>query len=187
MKSLVNRLHHTGDLWGGIAAMLVALPAAIAFGVTILFWPTKTAIALTGIIAFQAIVGGIIYLARGLTAKELGTGGRIGNVLLGLLYAGAGIVAFTQLQKTAAFLAVFLVIMMGALWVVEGFVALFSLGKAESKGLTIFFALISIIAGFTLISSPLMGAVFLWWFLALGMIVMGVLNVGRALFGRKKD
>ena len=45
---------------------------AIAFGVTILFWPTKTAIALTGIIAFQAIVGGIIYLARGLTAKELG-------------------------------------------------------------------------------------------------------------------
>ena len=160
---------------------------AIACVVTILFWPTKTAIALTGIIAFQAIVGGIIYLARGLTAKELGTGGRIGNVLLGLLYAGAGIVAFTQLQKTAAFLAVFLVIMMGALWVVEGFVALFSLGKAESKGLTIFFALISIIAGFTLISSPLMGAVFLWWFLALGMIVMGVLNVGRALFGRKKD
>ena len=33
---------------------------------------------------------------------------------------------------------------------VEGFVALFSLGRAESKGLTIFFALISIIAGFTL-------------------------------------
>ena len=76
--------------------------------------------------------------------------------------------------------------MMGALWVVEGFVALFSLGRAESKGLTIFFALISIIAGFTLMSSPLMGAVFLWWFLAIGMIVMGVLNVGRALFGRKK-
>ena len=35
MKTLVNRLQHTGDLWGGIAAMLVALPAAIAFGVTI--------------------------------------------------------------------------------------------------------------------------------------------------------
>ena len=27
---------------------------AIAFGITILFWPTKTAIALTGLIAFQA-------------------------------------------------------------------------------------------------------------------------------------
>jgi uncharacterized membrane protein HdeD (DUF308 family) len=76
---------------------------------------------------------------------------------------------------------------MGALWVVEGFVALFSLGQSESKGITILFALISIIAGFTLISSPLMGAVFLWVFLAIGMIVMGILNVGRALFGRKKD
>ncbi len=171
----------------GRTILLAAGLAAIAFGLVILFWPAKTAIALTGVIAFQAIVGGIIYLARGLTAKELGAGGRIGNVLLGLLYAGAGIMAFTQLQQSAAFLAVFLVIMMGALWVVEGFVALFSLGQSESKGLTILFALISIIAGFTLISSPLMGAVFLWWFLAVGMIAMGILNVGRALFGRNKD
>jgi len=27
--------HLSGDLWGGFAAMLVALPSAIAFGVTI--------------------------------------------------------------------------------------------------------------------------------------------------------
>ncbi len=27
--------HHSGDIWGGLAAMLVALPAAVAFGVTI--------------------------------------------------------------------------------------------------------------------------------------------------------
>jgi SulP family sulfate permease len=27
--------HHLGDIWGGLAAMLVALPAAIAFGVAI--------------------------------------------------------------------------------------------------------------------------------------------------------
>ena len=26
-----------------------------------------------------------------------------------------------------------------------------------------------------------------WWFLAVGMIAMGILNVGRALFGRNKD
>ena len=30
-----KRSQLTGDLWGGFAAMLVALPAAIAFGVTI--------------------------------------------------------------------------------------------------------------------------------------------------------
>jgi SulP family sulfate permease len=31
----VDRKHLSGDIWGGFAAMLVALPSAIAFGVTI--------------------------------------------------------------------------------------------------------------------------------------------------------
>ena len=35
MNSLFRNKLMTGDLWGGVAAMLVALPAAIAFGVTI--------------------------------------------------------------------------------------------------------------------------------------------------------
>ena len=41
------------------------------------------------------------------------------------------------------------------------------------------------VPGFTLISSPLWGAVFLWWFLAIALIVLGVLNVLRAITGRK--
>ncbi|MDR1936797.1 MAG: hypothetical protein LBS49_14695, partial [Candidatus Accumulibacter sp.] len=28
-------MRHSGDLWGGFAAMLVALPASVAFGVTV--------------------------------------------------------------------------------------------------------------------------------------------------------
>ena len=28
-------MRHSGDFWGGFAAMLVALPAAVAFGVTV--------------------------------------------------------------------------------------------------------------------------------------------------------
>ena len=27
--------HHSGDFWGGFAAMLVALPASVAFGVSV--------------------------------------------------------------------------------------------------------------------------------------------------------
>ena len=66
MKTLVNRLYHTGDLWGGIAAMLVALPAAIAFGVTIyaVIGPEFAAVgALAGIIGATLI---------GLIASTLG-------------------------------------------------------------------------------------------------------------------
>ena len=47
------------------------------------------------------------------------------------------------------------------------------------------FAILSVIAGFTLLSSPLWGAMFLWWFLAIALIVLGGLNVIRAIAGKK--
>ncbi|MGA1296705.1 MAG: SulP family inorganic anion transporter, partial [Burkholderiaceae bacterium] len=61
-----KRSQLTGDLWGGFAAMLVALPAAIAFGVTI-FAPL-----------------GAEYAGKGALA------GMLGVTALGLIAAGFG-------------------------------------------------------------------------------------------------
>ena len=70
-------------------------------------------------------------------------------------------IAFTELPGTAALLAVFLVIMVGVMWIIEGFVSLFTLGftlgEAGSTGVTIVFAILSIVAGITLVTS-LLGA-----------------------------
>ena len=71
--------------------------------------------------------------------------------------------------------------MIGVVWIMEGFVALFTLGAARSKALAIVFAIISIIAGVTLVSSPLWSAIFLWWFAGISLIVLGLINVGRAI------
>jgi len=97
----------------------------------------------------------------------------------------AGVYAFTSLQRSAAFLAVFITIMVGVMWIAEGLTALFTLSQSGSKVLTIVFAVLSVIAGFTLLSSPLWGVVFLWWFLGISLVVLGILNVLRALVGRK--
>lgn len=170
---------------GARLALLIAGLVSVGFGIAVLVWPTKAAVALTGVIAVYAIVAGVVYVAVGFLAKTLGAGGRIGHVLLGLLYVIAGVSALTSLQQSAAFLAVFLTIMVGVMWIIEGFVALFTLGQAGSKLVTILFAIISVIAGVTLLSSPLWGAVFLWWFLGFSLIVLGVLNVVRSLTGQK--
>ena len=170
---------------GARLALLIGGLAAFGFGIAVLVWPTKAAVALTGIIAVYAIIAGIVYAAIGLVAKELGAGGRIGNILLGLLYIAAGIYAFSSLQRSAAFLAIFLAIMVGVMWVVEGFTALLALNDSSQRTLTIVFAIISVIAGFTLLSSPLWGAVFLWWFLGISLAVLGALNVVRAITGKK--
>ena len=65
MKLLTPR-HLAGDAWGGLAAMLVALPSAIAFGVTI-FAPLGGNYA-----AFGAVAGILGATALGLVAPLLG-------------------------------------------------------------------------------------------------------------------
>lgn len=175
----------TSSTKGARLALLVAGLVGIAFGIAVLAWPTKTAVALTGVIAIYAVVAGIVYIALGLLSKSLGTGGRIGHVLLGVLYILAGVYAFSALKQSAAFLAVFLTVMIGVMWVVEGFTALFALGQSESKVATILFSILSIIAGISLLSGPFWGAAFLWWLMGLSLIVLGVLNVARGIVGKK--
>ena len=68
----------SGDLWGGFAAMLVALPSAIAFGVTILS-------PLGGSYAAQGAIAGILgATALGLarSSKPGGGSARGGSGLL---------------------------------------------------------------------------------------------------------
>jgi SulP family sulfate permease len=70
MREFFKKLHMSGDFWGGLAAMLVALPAAIAFGVTIYsaIAPVHAALgALAGIIG--ATVIGLIASVLGGTDR----------------------------------------------------------------------------------------------------------------------
>ncbi|KAB1662208.1 hypothetical protein F8O01_01730 [Pseudoclavibacter chungangensis] len=161
--------------------LLISGIVAIIGGIVLLAWPEKAIVAVTAIIAAYAVVAGIVYIVLGLISKHLGTGGRVATVLLGVLFLVAGIYAFTSLQQTAAFLTVFVAILVGVLWLVEGFVTLFSIGESPSKVFTVVYAIVSILAGFSLVSSPLWGAVALWWFFAIALIVLGVLNVVRAI------
>ncbi|UCV04682.1 SulP family inorganic anion transporter [Dechloromonas denitrificans] len=108
MQQFFKKTDLTGDFWGGLAAMLVALPAAIAFGVTIYsaISPAHAALgALAGIIGatviglIAAILGGTDRLisapcapaAAVLSAFAIGLvqdGESAGNIVLMLLLLG---------------------------------------------------------------------------------------------------
>ncbi|HEY0117168.1 MAG TPA: DUF308 domain-containing protein, partial [Cellulomonas sp.] len=95
-----------------------------------------------------------------------------------------GILALIDLAAAAVSLAVFLAILVGVMWVFEGFVALTTLGATRSKVWTVFFALLSIVAGVLLFLSPLWGALTLWWLLGISLVVLGLVQVVRALTWR---
>ena len=62
----MNQKHLSGDIWGGFAAMLVALPSAIAFGVTI-FSPLGSEYGAKG-----ALAGMLGVMTLGLIAALVG-------------------------------------------------------------------------------------------------------------------
>lgn len=164
---------------GGVLALIV--------GILILVWPGKTAVVVTAMIAIYAIAGGLVYAGLGIFSKAMGGWARIGHIVLGILFVIAGIIAFTNLGATAATLGVFLAILVGIMWIVEGVVSLTNLGGATSRGWTIFFAIVSIIAGIMLVSSPLWGAALLWWLLGISLVVLGILQIIRAFTFARAD
>lgn len=177
-KSVVNGVRTALGI-GGVLAVIV--------GILILAWPGKTAMVVTAIIAIYAIAAGLVYAGLGIFSKSKGGWARVGHIALGILFIIAGVVAFLNLGATAAWLALFLGILVGTMWIVEGIVSLSTLGDAASKGWTIFFAIVSIIAGIVLLFSPLWGAVVLWWLLGISLIVLGIIQVVRAFTFSGKD
>lgn len=159
----------------GLGGLLV-----LVLGILILVWPAATAGVLTMILAIYAIAAGLVYAGLGIFSKSKGGWARVGHIILGLLFIVAGVVAFINWRPTAALLAVFVAIFIGIAWIVEGVVALSTLGESNSKVWTVIFAIISIIAGGYLLFSPLWGAVVLWWLLGIMLVAMGIVQIVRA-------
>ncbi|WP_417562504.1 HdeD family acid-resistance protein [Microbacterium sp.] len=177
-KSAVNGIRTLLGL-SGVIALIV--------GILILVWPAKTAAVVAAIIAIYAIVGGLTYLGLGIFARSMGGWARVGHLVLGLVFVIAGIIAFMNLAQTTVWLAVFLGILVGIMWIIEGIVSLTALGGARSKGWSIFFAILSIVAGIILLFSPFWGAAVLWWLLGISLVVLGILQIIRAFSFSAKD
>ncbi len=178
------------DLTGSVinsvrVALGISGAVALIIGVIIVFWPKTAAVGITILIAVSLIVSGLAYLSIGIFAKGLGGGSRALDIVFGVLLVIASIVAFANLTATTAFLAVFLGILVGIAWIVEGAVTLAQLGDAPSRGWAVFFGILSIIAGIVLLFSPLWGIVVLFILAGISLIVLGIVQIIRAItFGR---
>jgi len=154
---------------------------ALIAGIILLVWPLKSAVIITGIFAAYLIVAGVVYIGLGIFSGKQGGWARVGHVLLGLLYIVAGVIAFANLQTAAVALALITVIFIGVSWIVDGVVSLTLLGQDGSKVWTLLYALLSIVAGIVLVASGLMGALFLWLFMGISLVVLGLLQIVRAI------
>lgn len=159
--------------------------AALIIGLLISFAPTRTAVALAWLLGLYWIIAGVVYVAVGIFARGARTGSRVLDVVLGLLMLFAGITVMSSPSESAVFLGIFLGIYVGVLWLIEGVVAIVQSGSAPSRGWSIFFGILSVLAGIALFTSPLWGVQVLFFWTGILLIVLGVMQVIRAFtFGK---
>ncbi|WP_460802312.1 HdeD family acid-resistance protein [Microbacterium sp. GXF6406] len=163
-----------------IALAVFGVLALIA-GIAILVWPLKSAFLVTGIIAAFFILAGVTYIGLGIFSKAKGWWAGVGHIVLGLLYIVAGAFAFVNPVDAALGLAIFTAVFIGVSWIVDGIVSLTLLHKDGSKVWTILYALLSIIAGVIVLFSPMLAAVALWWVLGISLVVLGIIQIIRAI------
>lgn len=153
---------------------------SLVVGVLILAQPRGVGLVFAGFIAAYTVIAGLANLGIGIFSRTLGTWPRIGHLALGVLFLIAGVVTFANLGDALEVLALLFGIMIGITWIVEGIVAITLLPDSASKIWTIIYAVVSILGGIALVSSPLWGASLLFWLLGIWLVVMGLVQIVRA-------
>ncbi len=157
---------------------------AIIIGILVMVNPLQSAqffaSVLAVILAVYMVVMGVVYLGTAVFSKSLGGWARTGNILLGLLYIIAAIILFANLGVASAVLLVFIAIIIGIMWIIEGIMSFTTVKSSGHPVLSIVYGIISIIAGGVLIFSFALGVAVLVWMIGISLVVLGLLQVIRA-------
>jgi uncharacterized membrane protein HdeD (DUF308 family) len=181
MSNLTFEVAPQGRILSSIRAALgIAGLVSLVIGVLILFQPKGVGMVIAGFLAAYVLIAGLAYLGIGIFSSQLGMWPRIGHLVLGVLFLVAAIVTFANLGAAVAALALLIGIMIGITWIVEGIVAITLLPDSASKVWTVIYAVISILGGIALITSPLWGTALLFWLLGIWLVVMGIVQIIRA-------
>ncbi len=175
-RSAINMIRVAFGI-GGLATLVI--------GVMMAFWPTKAASAMAWMLGVYWVIAGVVYIAVGLFAKGTKTAARILDILLGVLMLFAGITVSSNPSDSALVLGIFLGFYIGVLWVIEGIVTLVQIGDAPSRMWALLSGGLSIVAGIVLFTSPWWGIQLLFLLTAIGLILLGVVQLIRAFtFGK---
>ena len=161
--------------------------AAIALGAALLLVPNKTLALAALLLGVYFVISGVVRIVSALVEPGLPGGWRVLDVFVGILLTFGGVVVVRNYGMTGQTLALLITLMVGFGWIMEGVLSLVESWRIPHSGWAIAYAIISIIAGFVVLMSPLSSAVFMIIFGGCAMVVMGITSVIRAFtFGKRR-
>jgi uncharacterized membrane protein HdeD (DUF308 family) len=178
-QSLVQRLWTSMILFGLTAVIL---------GVVILVWPGKSILVAAVLFGVYLVLSGVVLVLLAFSEPVAGGGIRFLNFISGAASVILGVLAFRHFDEG------YWAILLLAIWIGIGFIlrGVAATGVAISdkqfpgRGWTIFFGVISMIAGIVVLAYPFDSIVTLALVVGIWLIILGVMEIISG-FGMRND
>jgi uncharacterized membrane protein HdeD (DUF308 family) len=152
----------------------------LILGVIVAFRPSGSLIVISVLLGILMIFSGVFHIIAALDGPEQH---RIWRAIAGVVFIVGGVVLMRHLQFSLAVIG----LIVGFSWVIQGVSALIG-GITRRAGMgawSIFFGIVSLIAGIVVISVPVSSVVFLATFLGIWFAVIGVFEMVDAWMSRR--
>jgi uncharacterized membrane protein HdeD (DUF308 family) len=173
------------EVWSGLAFSrgvgLTIGAITLILGIILAFRPTHSLAAIAVLLGVVMMVSGVFHLARALGGRE---NERVWRGLSGVIFFLVGLALLRHLDVTVALIGLFV----GIAWIIQGISALVeSLGPGRERvrtGWTVFFGVISLIAGIVVVSAPIASVTTLTIFMGIWFIIMGIIEIIGSLIAK---
>lgn len=167
--------------WAGLVLGAITL----ILGIILVFRPTHSLIAIAVLLGVVMMVSGVYHIARAIGGHEHQ---RVWRGLAGVLFFMVGLALIRHISLSIALIGLFV----GIAWIIQGVSALvesFSGSRERSErretGWTVFFGIISLIAGIVVVSAPIASITTLTIFMGIWFIIMGIMEIIGSLIARR--
>ncbi len=160
------------------ASFLMGL-ATLILGVIVAFRPSGSLVVITVLLGILMMFSGVFHIIAALDGPEQH---RAWRAIAGVLFIVGGIILIRHLQFSLALIG----LIVGFSWVIQGISSLIGgiTHRAGRGGWSIFFGIVSVLAGVVVISVPVTSIVFLATFLGIWFAVIGVFEMVDAFMSR---
>jgi uncharacterized membrane protein HdeD (DUF308 family) len=167
-KSVINGVRVMSAITG-IVALVV--------GILILVWPSATLQVIAFLFGLYFLIAGFFRVIVGVFTKGLSAGNRALSIVLGVIFLVVGVFVFKNPADSIALLG----ILVGLAWIIEGILTLVESERGPSRWVGITFGIISLIAGLVVLFTPLYSVAVLVIIGGGFLIVLGVIQIIRAI------
>ncbi|WP_181397252.1 HdeD family acid-resistance protein [Cryobacterium arcticum] len=169
------------EITGVRVAFAVSALIAIGLGTILLVWTTATLSVIAVLFGLYFLVSGALRIVRGIGSTGSAAGGRVLNIVFGLIMVIVGIIAMRNPDGSLAVLG----LVIGISWIVEGIAALVEYSVDSSRWFGILFGVVAIIAGVIVLFAPVETLGVLVTIGGIMLIISGLVQLVRAFtFGR---